>query len=113
MLEIISIKELVSGLIVFIAGAALGFLGKNIKKIISNKIEERKFLMGGKFLTEFEDEKDGKKVTVKAPLVLKQYGIRVKGKTELNNRVWILEGKRSINGYLIGNYYPENKYFRE
>lgn len=109
MLELISTKELVTGLIVFICGAVLGSLGKSTKNFIFNKIEEHKFPMAGNFLTEFEDEKDGKKEIVKAPLVLKQFGLRVKGRTELSNRVWILEGKRTINGYLIGNYYPENK----
>lgn len=96
-------------LIGLIGGLLVSFL-TYIKTFIKNKRMEKKFPISGEYISNFEDEIEGTKVTCTAPAVLKQNGNKIKGYTifEEDDRKWVLEGEISNEGHIHGIYYAEN-----
>lgn len=84
---------------------------KTISKFKKLKLE-KKYPISGKYLSSYEDELDGKKVVIKAPVVLSQNGHRIKGITEFEGRTWILSGELSSYGYIHGIYHAESVHDR-
>lgn len=79
-----------------------------LKTFIQNKLLERKFPIKGRYLTKFEDIVDGKKVETSALAILNQRGSEVSGKTWLDDRCWIINGKITQNGSIHGVYTAES-----
>jgi len=93
---------LLSGLIVFLFSHA--------SRRVKEKILEKKFPIAGEYLSEFEDEEQGRVVMRTAPAVIRQRGNKILGETRLTdeNRIWILEGQISKGGHIHGIYYAKD-----
>lgn len=89
-------------------GAALVSLITYIIEFIKNKVIEKKFPLSGKYITNYEDIVDGKKVVTTALAELKQKGHKIKGKTWFGDRTWLLNGDIMDSGHIYGVYYSEN-----
>lgn len=101
---------LIPDIIVVIIGGLLHAGGEKAIEFRRRRKLEKKYPIAGKYLTKFEDEINGIKSEVKAPLVLEQKGLSIKGHTEFESRVWLLDGQISEEGYIYGRYYAENLY---
>ncbi|MCE7056900.1 GNAT family N-acetyltransferase [Algoriphagus sp. AGSA1] len=81
-----------------------------LKKKISDIRAEKKYPVAGKYLSKFEDELNGEKVSVTAPATFFQKGKKISGETfsEKENRKWILEGEITLGGHIHGVYFAED-----
>ena len=104
------IEKLLPELIVAATGAILHLSYEKISEFKERKAFEKKYPVSGCYISNYDDEENGKKTQVKAPVVLKQSGQHIHGETEFGNRAWILDGILSEDGYLHGRYYSDNKY---
>src|SRR5262249_7773669 len=75
----------------------------------NNRRVERLYPLSGKYLSEYDDEKDGRAAKVTAPVELRQQGAKVRGTTWQGSRAWRLDGEITADGYLHGRYEPDNK----
>ena len=102
----IAIENIVVGLV----SGGLVALFATLKRKIANYKIEKKFPIAGEYISKFEDENEGVISVVTAPVVFKQNGKNLTGKTKVidGNRCWILEGEISSEGHLYGVYYAEN-----
>src|SRR5690606_35146465 len=89
-----------------------GFVGLILilRKKLSDLHAERKYPIAGKYLSKFEDEVNGEKITVTAPAIFNQRGKKIFGETisQLENRKWIIEGEITIGGHIHGIYFAED-----
>lgn len=69
---------------------------------------QRQYPIAGTYITKFEDEADGVEFAATAPATLNQRGRRIQGTTELDGRVWVLEGSLTESGYIHGVYHAQN-----
>jgi N-acetylglutamate synthase-like GNAT family acetyltransferase len=71
---------------------------------------QKKYPVAGRYVTYYEDEKDGLKFMAKAPVVLVQHGYKIVGVTENleRHREWSIEGEIVGHGLLSGIYYPSS-----
>ena len=102
----------VENIVVGIASGGLVALFATLKRKIANYKIEKKYPIAGEYISKFEDENDGNIEIVTAPVVIKQQGKNITGKTKVidGNRCWILEGEISSGGHLYGVYYAEDPY---
>ncbi len=91
-----------------LVGGFLVAVVNQIAKIVKNKRLEKKFPISGRYVTEFEDEENGEKISYTALANLKQEGKKIKGITTENGRKYILEGEISSGGHIHGIYYSED-----
>jgi ribosomal protein S18 acetylase RimI-like enzyme len=77
---------------------------------LSEIYSERKYPLAGDYISEFEDEVNGKTILCTAPVALKQKGKKIYGETKLpnDNRSWHLEGHISEGGHIHGIYYAND-----
>jgi ribosomal protein S18 acetylase RimI-like enzyme len=95
-----------------LVGLLSGFivwLLSNAKQFIKNKKLEKLYPIAGEYITEYEDEINGKVVICSAPATIHQNGQKIHGETIFGgNRKWVVEGEISRNGHLYGIYYANN-----
>ena len=108
----LSWQEIIAKFAYLALGGALYALLNFFIRFTYKKYQEWKFPIGGEFITEYEDEKDGEKIIERAPCSLKQSGNRITGATTLGNRKWIIKGERKSNrqSHVIGTYEAEEQY---
>ena len=104
----IAIENIIIGLF---SGGLVALFSTARRKIANYKIE-RKYPIAGEYISKFEDENNGKIEVITAPVVLKQKGKNIIGKTKVidGSRCWILEGEISSGGHLYGVYSAEDPY---
>jgi ribosomal protein S18 acetylase RimI-like enzyme len=98
----ITTQNVIVGLITtFIIGTVV-----YLKDRLLNFYIEMQYPVAGSYITTFEDEEDGERVTRRAPANISQTGRKIEGKTSLpgDDREWVLEGEISTNGYINGIY---------
>ena len=93
-------------------GAAIVSFITYIYEFIKNKLVEKKFPLSGKYITNYEDIVDGKRVVTTALAELKQKGNKIKGKTWFKDRTWVLNGTIMDTGNIYGVYYSESPWDR-
>ena len=94
-------------LVAVIGGSFMLLYSKSLKKYKQVKLE-KKYPISGEYISTFEDIVDDKIITSKAPVQLSQKGKEIKGTTEMDSRIWILEGEISDSGYIYGIYFAES-----
>lgn len=75
---------------------------------------ERKFPVGGSYISMFVDEVDGEREETRAPTRLEQSGRDIEGYTKIPgaDREWKLDGTISSNGYINGVYRAQDPHDR-
>lgn len=104
--------DLVPEFFVVILGAALHHGYERVARYSEQKKFERLHPLSGDYVTKYDDESGGARVTVTAPANLVQKGRQVKGVTNFGGRAWVLDGTVTEDGYYLGRYFAENKYDR-
>lgn len=104
------VLKLLPEIVVIAFGAGLHHSYEKVQDHLRRKAFEKKYPVSGDYISKYEDESEGKKLMVTAPIKLTQSGHNVRGITEFDGRVWILDGILSEDGYYYGRYYPENRY---
>lgn len=96
-----------SNILVGVLAALLVGAASWTKDYAHDKYLERKFPIGGEYITTFEDQEGDNEFVVTAPAKLEQRGRKITGQTAMPNddRQWILEGELSEEGYINGLYY--------
>lgn len=100
----------VENILVGIASGGFVGLATVVRRRYSNYRIERKYPIGGTYISKFEDENNGQVEVVTAPVTIIQKGKRIRARTEVpnENRCWILEGEISSGGHLYGAYFAED-----
>ncbi len=92
-----------------VTGVALFVLTYLWRQYQNHRIQQ-KYPVGGRYLSYYEDRKDGQTYVAKAAIVLRQQGSKFRGNTENieRKREWALEGEVVGHGLLSGIYYPSS-----
>lgn len=97
---------------VVIGLTSAGFVGLTLagRRRVTDWLLERRYPLAGRYLSHFDDEIEGKKTVVSAPVELTQRGSHVRGVTRLPGdlRTWHLDGQVSDGGHFHGVYYAED-----
>ena len=110
MLDIINIAF--ENIVIGVAAAAIVGLLTYSKNKAADKIVEKRFPIEGDYITTFEDNQGGNRVTRKAPAELTQSGKSIQGTTWLpdaNTKEWIIQGEiHEDYKYINGVYHANN-----
>lgn len=99
---------------IIIGAVAAGIVGlaSYTRTEIKNKVIEKRFPVEGEYISTFEDEKDGQKISRKAPVELNQSGNEITGTTYLpdaKTKEWNIEGNiHRDHQYINGIYHASN-----
>lgn len=102
--------SLANDLVVALLGGVLAGLASLVWRFARNKSFERKLLIGGEFISFFEDTQDGQRVRLYAKAVLRQRGRKLLGHSDAydnqlgRERNWRLEGELAEHGAVVGTY---------
>lgn len=102
------LENLGKDILIALLGAGVMWLLQQLIRNIQNRRLQKRYPLAGEFITKFEDEVDGVKITTATIATLKQEGRRILGSTHLDEREWIMEGELSEDGYVHGIYHPVN-----
>jgi len=104
--------SIVSSLLVPVAAVIAGAGANRCARAIGDLRVRRKYPLGGRFVTEYEDLVEGRRVLKKGVSQLGWKRRDIKG-TDTNfeeGRSWVLDGRVDRSGYLGGRYHADDPY---
>ncbi len=100
---------LITEVVVAVIFATAGYFYVSIKTGIQRYLLERRYPVAGEFISTYEDEDaQGNRLLIKAPVVLKQKGLKVTGITFFGDKRWLIDCDYDPKGFLHGIYYAES-----